>query len=322
MTLEAAWKDLIEIGIGGASHLVEEAPLCLIYASLDDDRDPGITIRVSNSPTLPIPTFSSISLEIRNAVDSQYIYLAFFLKKKELQSIFVPICQDLSRTAASCLSGNLADVLLRRLDHWRAILDLAPVGIMPVNDLRGLLGEISVMNDLCTSTKLDVGIILKGWNGPLGFPHDFAILGTLLEVKSREPSRASVRISSLEQLQNPNSEPLLLAVVDLLRSDVAMPGFESATAFVDIARERFVFDMTLAAEFDLRTFAYGFRSNKVYDSLYFKAERVRYYQVTEEFPKLVPSSVPSGIVAASYDVSLEAVDGFIVTSVFVDVGHD
>lgn len=63
-------------------------------------------------------------------------------------------------------------------------------------------------------------------------------------------------------------------------------------------------------EFQRKLFLVGYQHDAGYVSEAFNLDAVRVYRVAEGFPRLVPSTVPDGIVRVKYDIACEAIDDY------------
>jgi hypothetical protein len=57
-------------------------------------------------------------------------------------------------------------------------------------------------------------------------------------------------------------------------------------------------------EFDIRLSELGYTDRPEYEQLHFAVQNIRYYSVTEAFPRIMLSHLPAGISRVTYDLDL------------------
>jgi hypothetical protein len=197
--------------------------------------------------------------------------------------------------------------LFRRLAHWQAMLRVASPTEMGPNEVRGLMGELWVLDSLRQRSGLLRA--LRAWVAPIDHPQDFSFGGGIIEVKARlAGSRPWVSISSLEQLE-PGHLPLHLMVVELASSEAAdaMSLNSMVGALIRHAR-----DEAAAVEEELQEalLRRGYVHSPRYDDLSYTVSGVRSFQVGEGFPRITRSQTDRRIATATYCIDLTAIGSF------------
>lgn len=95
--------------------------------------------------------------------------------------------------------------MLTTLDDWKRLV--RPARSLTEESARGLFGELLVAARLA---KWNPHFAVESWTGPDGEAHDFTTSKGDLEVKTSKSSGQLVTISSLEQLDRPAGNPLVL----------------------------------------------------------------------------------------------------------------
>jgi hypothetical protein len=62
--------------------------------------------------------------------------------------------------------------------------------------------------------------------------------------------------------------------------------------------------------FSLKLIAAGYVELQEYNSPSLQVVEIQHYQLTEEFPRLIRSSLPNGIIRVSYEIKLESITAF------------
>lgn len=294
-SIEELWAMIAtEPAASGSFRLVDELHPLDLYAGLDQDNRRSLMLLTQNPPEeIPATGAVEVSVNVRN--DGEFAVL-FRLAKTELNELFGRLCQDLIDTTRTCNKEKGASALLQRLGRWRRLLEAGRRGLSD-SELRGLFGELWFLWTVAMPIHGKTTAI-NSWNGPLGAPQDFQLGSRLVEVKTILPGGHSVTISSAEQLDN-GLAPLAIAVVALHPAEqVALPQL-----IMKIRRD--LEDAPAgAAEFELRLAEAGYTDRPEYDNVRFSVDEIRYYPVTDVFPRIIPVQVPAGISKLKYELDL------------------
>jgi hypothetical protein len=231
-----------------------------------------------------------------DAASTSYVNLV--LLRDDLTDVFTGLCADVIAALAMENSAPLV-VVSQVLDAWHELFRSG--SRLGVEQLAGLFGELSFLN-----TLLDRDIdLIKAWQGPLRAPHDFSANGRAVEVKATTSSEGrAVRIHGVDQLAVPAGGDLILIWMRLDNTDAAGRSFpelvESTTK--RIKRPRELWQLLARA-------GYLMADREKYDGIRFTVADEAAYRVTENFPRIVPSSfeagVPAGISNVRYMVDLD-----------------
>ena len=97
-------------------------------------------------------------------------------------------------------------------DEWRRLLKPRPSGLLSMDELRGLVGELWLLLGEFSNART-IGAALEGWLGPMGLPQDFWYPEDgFHEAKSIGPGATRIKISSESQLDADDLELLVLLV--------------------------------------------------------------------------------------------------------------
>jgi hypothetical protein len=138
-----------------------------------------------------------------------------------------------------------------------------------------------------------------------------------VEVKAVRPGRNSVSVSSLEQLDG-GSSPLTLVLVTLSsgRED-DIDSFE-VRGLIGSIRSCLEAEPAALSEFESRLAAAGYLDEADYATTWFSFQGFRFFDVQGAFPRLVPTSVPVGVLSARYEIDIRAMGATEITSVLVE----
>jgi len=279
----------------------EQHPLDL-YAGIDDDGDRVLLLVTKVIPD-EAPSSGAVEVSVSQREDSEWAVIVR-LSRPELAELFGRLCQDLVDTTRTATKDEGAAVLLRRLQRWRRLLEPRQERSLSERELRGLLGELWVLDTLVIP-RLGQWQGVQAWLGPLDAPQDFLMDGTLIEVKTAQPGAQAIPISSVAQLDA--DTPLYVGVVTLSPSTESTTG--AFTPALLLARVRAAIETSDAAtnEFTLRLAETRYDENAAYAKQWYAVLDTTYYRVDHSFPRLTTKDIPSGVVNVAYEVSLESI---------------
>lgn len=295
-SVEELWSKIAsEETPAGAFRLFDESHPLDLFVGIDPEGRRVLMLVVDQAPhDLPAAGVIEVSLNQRN--DGK-VSLLFRLARPEFHELFGRLCQDLVETSRTSDKQNGTDRLLLRLSRWRKLLEPGPSQGLTDSQLRGLFGELWFLKTVAMK-QFDHLTAVHGWNGPLGASQDFQLGDALVEIKTIMPGAHSVSISSADQLEN-GSAPLQLAVVTLDISRGISP-----VELVKQLRQELISTPIAVTEFDIRLAELGYTDRAEYEQLHFEVQGIRYYPVTENFPRIMLSLLPAGISRVTYDVDL------------------
>lgn len=238
-----------------------------------------------------------------------------FLREHQDREVFLTLCRDvIAYSGSSSTASDATSNVFRRLTHWHSLMTHARTIAMAPHEIRGLIGELCVLERLCMSVGFDAA--LRAWVAPDDHPQDFANGNRLLEVKARlSGARHIVRISSLQQLE-PAQLPLVLVVVELASAD----GPDTATLnqicarLVCRARE---WGSHQVDAIEMALFKRGYIQMEAYDADAYRITGIMAFECRDDFPRLVRSEVDARIPEAQYMIDLSLIGGFAITAASV-----
>jgi hypothetical protein len=147
---------------------------------------------------------------------------------------------------------------------------------------------------------------MEAWCGPAGSHQDFIYENTAVEIKSLSGhERNSVRISSEDQLET-QCDSLFLVTFKLVSST---SNGQSLNDLIKLIYDE-LSESSAIETFSLKLIAAGYVELQEYNSPSLQVVEIQPYQLTEEFPRLIRSSLPNGIIRVSYEIKLESITAF------------
>jgi hypothetical protein len=261
-------------------------------------------------------TLNGVDVELRTGSAGEQ-RLVLVLDKQVDRDLFGGMCRTLvSALAGASDSPSALAVTLAHLSRWK--LFMAGSGGRHLSDeaIRGLFAELIFLKELIEAVGSARAV--GAWLGPERSHQDFILGNTAVEIKSMSGAeRSAVRISSEDQLETPNDN-LFLRIYRL--SELAdAPGALSLNGLISLIEAR-IDDSDALLEFTRKLLAHAYAPLAEYDEPLFAVSEIRSYRAEDTFPRLVRSSLPSGIMKVSYDIRLEAIEAFKVENDIVFEG--
>ncbi len=176
----------------------------------------------------------------------------------------------------------------------------------------GLWGELHILNNLIDINQEKA---LSVWTGPIRGSHDFSGLDSSIECKTTTNKIVkNVHISSVYQLMPPNLDgTLTLAYVQI--EERARDG-KSLTTFIEEIAGRLTHPEVFFEKLGHLGYARGV-TKTTHTEITFAICKVSYYDVTGDFPRIIPSSfsagkIPANVDEISYTIDLRQSDGHLL----------
>ncbi len=249
-----------------------------------------------------------IGVDLRNGENALQQRLVLTLARHVDRDLFLGLCETLITSLTSITDSQVAlAVALAHLKRWKAFLAGRKARVLSDEEVRGLVAELCVLRALYQRT-LSQGAAVDAWGGPDASHQYFIFRNTAVEVKSLSGrERSTVRISSEDQLEG-LTDNLFLMTVRL--SD--MPDTEQARSLNDLVAliEQELLSTKTLEQFSNKIAGIGYAPLADYDTPRFLVGNTQAYRVTKDFPRLIRSQLPQGLVRVSYDIQLEAIAPF------------
>jgi hypothetical protein len=301
--VEQLWQDISsQSGRPGLFQRVDESHPLDLYAGIDyQGKRVLMLVTKTAPPALPPPGVVEIACNQR--ADQEFA-IVLQLARQEYDEIFGRLCQDLVDATRDVLPQDGGNALLRRLGRWRKLLEVGQRTTLSDTALRGLIGELWFLRSVAMD-KAGVEAAVKGWAGPLDAPQDFVLGDSVVEIKTSSPGAQKVTITSLQQL-DAGDAPLYLGVVWLAPADENANGAFAAAQLVRWLRAAVEAYPAASVELELRLAEAGYADHEEYERAWYRVTQSRYFQVRDDFPRLLRSSAPAGVLEASYVIDLGA----------------
>lgn len=301
-----AWRRHLAAGSPGL-HLVEANHPLQIFVGATDTGAPRMVIRSSTKPNKP--TLSDVVLIERYEDKAGKWTVSFVLQDMKFTEVFLRLADDVharSRTAVN--EASALDRVSVVIDEWRRLLKPRASGVLSIQELRGLIGELWLTENRFSASR-GIEAAVAGWLGPLGLPQDFWYAEDgHHEAKAIGPSTTQVRIASEHQL---DAEPLELIILNVPGTSEQTVGAVNLPTLVLRIRSALTADAVSHDEFDARLDRLGVDlTDPFYQDTWFVVDRTASYRVDVSFPRITASTLPSGIGRVSYQLELADLEPF------------
>jgi hypothetical protein len=200
------------------------------------------------------------------------------------------------------------------LTKWRRFWSGVAQSILSREQQLGLFGELWFLARwLLPSIGAEHAVGM--WRGPVGARNDFECPGWAVEVKTSGKLDGGHLVNGLEQLLEPPVVQLFL--YSLLVRDEAS-GVETLPSVIRELRGALTGDHVVLSQFEAMLGAAGFDDAHApeYDRVKLRIRGQGLYRVAEGFPRLIPSSLPSGLPPGvsnvTYELRLDAAGQWLI----------
>lgn len=311
--LITSWRSHLASAVAGL-HLVDAGHPLQVFIGVTDQGAPRMVIRADSKPVRP--TLSEVVLVERYEDGASKWNLSFTLQDNKFSEVFLRLVDDLNARTANASSEWVA---LNRVnvvfDEWRRLLRPRPTGLLTMEELRGLIGELWLLIGEFSKER-SIEAALEGWLGPMGLPQDFWYPDDgYHEAKSIGPATTRIKISSEIQL---DADDLELVVLQIGSSDEHAIGAVNLPTLVSRAIEALSEVAASPEPLHDRLQRLGVDiSHSFYRDTWFVITHMATYEAGPDFPAIRASAIPSGIARVTYQIELASIADFKRSSAVV-----
>lgn len=293
-------------------RLVVEHGAVPVYWGKDREGHCLLIVELSGDHTeqfrMDVLSVHGIRIDLRDGETAGQQRLVLTLEKHIDRDLFDSFCRSLIAKLQPV--GDPAEALAVALAHirrWKAFLAGRKTGILSPDQVRGLFAELLFLQTVLRGPMDEVSAI-HSWSGADRIHQDFMFGNTAVEIKSVSGrDRSTVRISSEDQLET-TLDRLFMLTYRLSELPEAA-GSQSLNDLV-VAIEAGLTDADGIEEFARKLAAYGYAPLQEYDNPLLVTSGIQAYRVKKDFPRLIRSRLPDGIVRVGYEIELEKMDSY------------
>jgi hypothetical protein len=309
MTHTEVWQELLEEVHSAAAKAIGYWPGGLILATVSSANRPKLLIEFkgdeSSKATLDI---EGLILETEMVTIDERVSRCLSLTPRESQfdELFYPIVDYLvEHLHALDSEKNDLDNVEAIISEWISFFR-EKVERGSKEAILGLVGELIAIRDVLDLENAEPHY----WQGPAGGIQDFRFSKDRLEVKvlGTRTGPKTHRISSLHQLVIPENGRLYFLS---MRISIGIHGAHSVHELVTTVRSMSLFSSVAGKKhFDESLRAVGYSEELVEKYSHFDLLDLALFEVTEDFPRLVPSmiSADSRVLDVKYSLDLSGLD--------------
>ncbi len=251
---------------------------------------------------------NGIEVDLRQLPEPGKQGLILTLEKHADRDLFHGLCQTLIGNLDGVSDPAAAlGIALNHIKRWKAFLAGKRTRVLSSEEVRGLFAELSFLRLLKEKHLTDAQAV-EAWCGPDRIHQDFIFGDTAVEVKSISGrDRSIVRVSSEDQLETV-SEHLFLNVYRLTEAPDGTPA-QSLNELVSLVGHE-LSDADAIENYWRKLATYGYVEMREYDNPKFLVNGSNAFRVADDFPRLVRSELPDGVVDVKYNIQLEKIATF------------
>lgn len=302
-----AWRSYLSAPAHGM-HLSDHPHALQIFVGKTEQGAPRLVIRSDAKPVKP--ALSSLVLVERYPDAAGRWNLSFTLQDAKFTEVFLRLADDLHNRSATAPTEPIAlDRVAKAIEEWWRLLKPRPTGLLTMEELRGLIGELWMLLEEFSATRpMDAAV--EGWLGPMGLPQDFWYPDTgYHEVKAIGPSTSTLRISSELQLDN---SPLELIVLRVATTAEATSGAVNLPTLVTRVSAQLAELGAPADPLEDRLQRLGVNLDEsFYEETWFVVTDLQVLGVTSDFPAIRACLLDPAISRVTYQLDLSQVQQFL-----------
>lgn len=254
--------------------------------------------------------FKGLFIEIFEFEDARELHI--YLLDNQLKDIFSLFIENIVEEISKSVTENEAlvetsNVVLK----WKKLFDKINFQGLTIERQKGLIGELLLFNSLLDE-EYSIDALLESWTGPDFNDKDFRFGSFGIEVKLTSSKVPKVKISSERQLDNENLTKLYLVLYVV--EEVKDKGF-SLNSIIEQIRTKINNNQNALKFFNERLLLVGYFDEDFENYKRQYAFRKRnFYEVSNDFPRLIASDLPIGLFDAKYNIELSAIEQFLVSN--------
>ena len=291
--------------VKNANHyvLVEGMYNINLFLGLNEDNQKTIKLR----DTFVSQKIQGTScLKVAQFKNDDYSTLQISLIDDSFAEMFYSFCDDLIISLNECDSQkNHYETMLSRYLKWKKMFVNANGKFLTEPQIMGLIGEILFLK-LKLFEKYGKTKALQGWSGQELTHKDFSFDNEWFEVKTINKNSATVKISSIEQLDSPYAGQLIVVALEKMSQafdGITLNNLVKDVLSVLVEQDKDIFINQISQQ--------GYVMNEYYDRFVYALCNITKYKVDEQFPKLKREDVNQNIIKAQYEISLLGIKKFI-----------
>lgn len=227
----------------------------------------------------------------------------FLISKDEKDwELFLVLCNDIIVTIKrNEIEHKMIFEVQKRLKQWQNLLKQNTNVSFSLTHQMGLFAELFILIDILIP-RVGVPAALLSWVGADHDKQDFSLLKFMIEAKSYLSSKGpKITISSAHQLFS--TKPIYIAGMGLTLNSNGKSVIDLISEIEKIILQE---SIEVYEEFERKLLAQGYMPGLKYSTIHkFNVDSIRFFEVNDSFPKLLPNDIRSEIVSVKYIIDLQ-----------------
>lgn len=294
----------------GEYHLVriDESSIIPSYCGIDDSSQLLIGFKTTTRPQIPLIETIAFESVVSLRPDKSWLYVIRLLND-ELTEVFESLCIDfISEVFTTSNEIDFAELLRQRVHSWQKLFKITNKGLLNKNQITGLIGELTVLNDLIESNSMPLELAINSWRGPYGAAQDIITGNESIEIKTVRDDITEIKISSLEQL---SAQMLSLIIIGYSNTTPDDIDSINISMLINNILSKCNSEKSIIKIFKSALLEAGYSHNESYDNINLKISYKKHYKVCENFPKITHDNIMHGILDATYTISCPSIAKFV-----------
>ena len=230
--------------------------------------------------------------------------LSFTLSDDRFTNLYYRFCEDIIESSRQIKKEKALKYIYDRWQHWRYMFKQCGSDVLSEQQVQGLLGELVFLKSYMIPVY-GADDAIKAWRGPEGGTKDFEIIDRWYEIKSTNTATNSIKVSSLEQLDDDKDGRLVI-----IRMDRTSENRESSITLNKCIEQMYeeIQDIGLAELFHAKLEMIGYAPLDEYETYSYMVKRMDAYLVNDEFPRILRSEVDSSIIKVQYEIDIQCLE--------------
>ena len=286
---------------GGQLLVDAQHPIAEMYLNVNAHGNRELLIPVKK----PVTTFESTeAIGVSNYKAQAQWFFAIELLTESLIKEYACLCFELIQSSKQCRSTSAAlEVLFDTFRKWYDLMANVHRDILPLNEIRGIMGEIEFMIDEIDDGKNEAEVV-HAWTVHKDASRDFIYDDVWDEVKTVKSTSDYVTISSIEQLDHNMDGHLIVYCLDQANADEK--GVWTLNSIIQELCQRL--SMAAEAELSRKLLTKGYVYNVQYDQYSFVFKKRNSFFVNSDFPRISRAMLSPAIKAARYEIFLTEIE--------------
>lgn len=311
--IESKWN-LLNPEPGSSYRSLRISSECIpdLFIGIDQEANRSLILKLPANYKMDFKSCEKQNLSITFYYDTRWVVL------KLLDNNFWDLFNDLiisfyNRIYRISDVAGYSKEIIHTFYKWSEFFDDSRRDKLGEETIKGLWGELRILLDLVgNSNSNTVNDTLSSWRGPFDSCHDFVMSLKNLEVKTKDTSKAEVKISSEFQLEPESDKGLELVVVNVERDQVSGASVKDLILQIKGLIIDRLGDFTVLLK-AIAQKGLNMRNIDEYDIYKYRAiNSTSYNCILAGFPKIIRAEIPGEITRVNYNLNVNSLNDYLI----------